>query len=278
MAAMKVLELFGGIGACSKALERLGIDIEIVDYVEIDKYAVTSFNAIHNTNFEPQDIRNWDKDIEVDLIMHGSPCQDFSIAGNQAGGDKGSGTRSSLMYETIRIVGKLKPKFVVWENVRNLLSAKHRHNFDAYLQSMESLDYKNYYEVLNAKDYGIPQNRERVFTISIKNDIEKEFIFPQKQELKIKLKDLLEDEVDNKFYLSDKAFQYALNTDFEQCKLKNRLPKDGICPKCIQVAQMYGTKKEPNPQAGRIYDPSGISPTMDSCSGGNRMPKILIKD
>ena len=186
----KILELFGGIGACSKALEKLGIDYEIADYVEIDKYAVKSFNAIHNTNFEPQDITIWDKDIEVDLIMHGSPCQDFSLAGKQAGGDKDSGTRSSLMYETIRIVEKLKPTYVVWENVKNLLSKKHRHNFDAYLEAMEQLGYKNYYQVLNAKDYGIPQNRERVFTISILGD--ESFEFPEKQELKLKLKDMLE--------------------------------------------------------------------------------------
>lgn len=158
---IKLLELFGGIGACSKALERLGINYNIIDYVEIDKYAVKSFNAIHNTNFESQDIRTWDKDVEVDLIMHGSPCQDFSIAGKQAGGDEDSGTRSSLMYETIRIVEKLKPKYVVWENVKNLLSKKHRHNFDAYLEKMEQLGYTNYYQILNAKDYGIPQNRER---------------------------------------------------------------------------------------------------------------------
>lgn len=198
---MKILELFGGIGACTKALERLDIDYEIADYVEIDKYAVKSFNAIHNTNFEPQDICKWDKDIEVDLIMHGSPCQDFSIAGNQAGGDKDSGTRSSLMYETIRIVDKLKPKYVIWENVKNLLSKKHRHNFDAYLKTMESLGYTNYYQVLNAKDYEIPQNRERVFTISIRNDIDTGYAFPRPQELKLKLIDMLEDEVDEKYYL-----------------------------------------------------------------------------
>lgn len=198
----RILELFGGLGACSEACENLGIPYEIVDYVEIDKYAVNSFNAMHGTNFKPQDIKEWDKDIEVDLIMHGSPCQDFSLAGKNAGGDKGSGTRSSLMYETIRIVGKLKPKYVIWENVKNLISKKHKHNFDAYLESMEQLGYKNYYQVLNAKDYGIPQNRERIFTISIRNDINKVFEFPPKQELHLKLKDLLEDEVDEKYYLS----------------------------------------------------------------------------
>lgn len=195
---LKVLELFGGIGACTAALKRLGIDFEVADYVEIDKYAVASYNAINKTNFEPQDITKWDKDIEVDLIMSGSPCQDFSLAGLGKGGDKGSGTRSSLMYENIRIIEKLKPKYVIWENVKNLLSKKHIHNFNAYLEAMEELGYYSYYQVLNAKDYGIPQNRERVFTVSIRKDINKLFTFPPKQELKLKLKDLLEDEVDEK--------------------------------------------------------------------------------
>ena len=220
---IKVLELFGGIGACSKALEILGIDYEIVDYVEIDKYAVKSFNAIHNTNFQTQDICKWDKDINVDLVMHGSPCQDFSLSGKQAGGDEGSGTRSSLMYETIRIVNKLKPKYVIWENVKNLLSKKHKHNFDSYLEIMESLGYKNYYKVLNAKDYSIPQNRERVFTISIRNDIDKEFVFPEQQELKLKLKDMLEDEVDEKYYLSEQAINGRLTTNYQKYKLEENV-------------------------------------------------------
>lgn len=212
---LKVLELFAGIGACSKALENLGIEHEIVDAVEIDKYAIAAFNAIHGTNFEPQDITKWDKDIECDLIMHGSPCQDFSIAGLQAGGDEGSGTRSSLMYETLRIVEKLKPKYVIWENVKNLLSQKHRHNFNAYLASMHALGYSNYYQVLNAKDYGVPQNRERVFTISIRKDnvvydgpdliidTNQTFKFPPRRPLTRRLKDVLEDNVDEKYYLSD---------------------------------------------------------------------------
>ena len=194
-------------GACSKALERLGIEHEIIDAVEIDKYAIESFNAIHNTNFDVQDITIWDKDIEVDLIMHGSPCQDFSVAGLNKGGDEGTGTRSSLMYETIRIVDKLKPKYVIWENVKNLLSQKHRHNFDRYLEEMEELGYSSYYQVLNSKDYGIPQNRERVFTISVRKDIDKRYTFPYKEELKLRLKDMLEENVNQKYYLSDKAIE-----------------------------------------------------------------------
>lgn len=216
MSKLKVLELFGGIGACSKALSKLKIDYEIVDYVEIDKFAVASFNAINNTDFKPQDICNWDKDIEVDLIMHGSPCQDFSLAGKQEGGDEGSGTRSSLMYETLRIVEKLKPKYVIWENVKNIISKKHKHNFDNYLEKMNELGYCNYWQILNAKDYGIPQNRERVFTISIRKDIKNDYKFPDKKELKLKLKDFLEDNVDDKYYLNARAINYVLDIDEKQ--------------------------------------------------------------
>lgn len=182
-----------------------------------------SYNAIHNTNFKPQDIREWDKDIDVDLIMHGSPCQDFSVAGKGAGGDEGSGTRSSLMYETIRIVNKLKPKYVIWENVKNLLSKKHKHNFDKYVDIMLEGGYNSYYQVLNAKDYGIPQNRERVFTISIRQDIDTGYTFPEKQELKLKLKDMLENNVDEKYYLSDKAIQGRLTTNYEKYKLEENI-------------------------------------------------------
>lgn len=212
---IKVLELFAGIGACSKALENLGIEHEIVDAVEIDKYAIKAFNAIHHTSFEPQDIRTWDKDIKVDLIMHGSPCQDFSIAGKQAGGDEGSGTRSSLMYETLRIVEKLQPKYVIWENVKNVLSKRHVHNWDKYAERMEELGYTNYCQILNAKDYGIPQNRERVFTISIKDYYDTEynctlaidFDFPKPKQLEKRLKDFLETNVDEKYYLSEEKVQ-----------------------------------------------------------------------
>ena len=210
MKEITILELFGGIGALTKAFKNCGIPYRVVDYVEIDKYATASYNAMNDTNFEPQDICKWDKDIKVDLIMHGSPCQDFSIGGYQKSGDKNSGTRSSLMWETVRIVEKIKPKCVIWENVKNLLSEKHKHNFQAYLDVMESLGYKNYYKVLNAKDYGLPQNRERVFTISLldnqteNNDdlsvFVNDFVFPDTKELKLCVKDLLEDNVDDYFY------------------------------------------------------------------------------
>ena len=247
---IRVLELFAGIGACSKAMENLGIEHEIVDAVEIDKYAIAALNAIHGTNFEPQDITKWDKDIECDLIMHGSPCQDFSIAGKQAGGDEGSGTRSSLMYETLRIVDKLRPKYVIWENVKNLLSKKHVHNWNAYAEYMEELGYVNYCQVLNAKDYGVPQNRERVFTVSIRvpgpipEAIKKMiFAFPPRRPLSKRLKDVLEDDVDEKYYLSDEQVAGLINSNYDQNK--------------------------------RFYDPVGLSPTLSTMGGGQREPKVI---
>lgn len=221
---LKVLELFAGIGACSKALTNLGIEHEIVDAVEVDPYAVKSFNAVHGTNFEPQDITKWDKDINVDLIMHGSPCQDFSSAGLQKGGDKDSGTRSSLMYETLRVVEKLKPKYVIWENVKNLLSKKHIHNFENYIRQMELLGYNSTYKVLNAKDYGVPQSRERVFTVSIRKDFPYDFHFPATLPAK-KLTDILEPEVDESFYKMTPLQQEVWDRAFEKKLIE---PNDAI--------------------------------------------------
>lgn len=169
MNKLKILELFSGIGALTKALERLNIEHEIVDAVEIDKYAVASYNAIHNTNFEPQDITKWDKDIEVDLICGGFPCQDISLAGQQKGIIKGE-TRSGLMYEMMRIIHKLKPKYVIAENVRNLLSNKFRPQLEEYLCFLNDNGYKVTMDILNSKEYGIPQSRERIFIIGVKDE------------------------------------------------------------------------------------------------------------
>lgn len=259
MRKLKILELFAGIGACSTALKRIGIDLEIVDAVEIDKYAMASFNAIHGTNFKVQDIIEYNKVFEgLDLITHGSPCQDFSVAGKQAGGDLGSGTRSSLMYETIRIVGQNRPKYVLWENVKNLLSAKHKHNFDKYIETMNTLGYNSYYQVLNAKDYGIPQNRERVYTISIRKDIDKgNFVFPQKEELKLRLKDMLEDEVEEKYYLSDEISSKYIPVS-ENGNVKGKLVMN---------------KWQDNMK--RIYDIEKYSPALNTMQGGNTEPKII---
>ena len=211
---IKVLELFGGIGAFTQALKRCGIDYEIADYVEIDKYAVKSYNAINGTNFEPQDITEWDKDLDVDFIISGSPCQDFSVAGKQLGGEQGSGTRSSLLWHSVRIIEKLGPKYVLWENVKNVVGKKHRHVFDKYLETMEQLGYRNYWQIMNAKDYGVPQNRERVFMVSIRNDLDRNsFTFPSPWELKMALADVLEEDADQSFFLKDAMVEKFLRNN-----------------------------------------------------------------
>lgn len=261
-------------------------------------------------------------------------CQDFSLAGKQAGGDKDSGTRSSLMYETIRIVEKLKPKYVIWENVKNLLSKKHRHNFDAYLETMESLGYTNYYQVLNAKDYGIPQNRERVFTVSILGNenyefpkgkennnkidrifnfsarqdcrvvydenglcptlvagmgqgggkvpmfIEKPFVFPQKQELKLKLKDLLENKVEEKYYLSDEQVDRIMRSNYNQNRrrIQEKDYCDTLCardwkgPKCVVADYRY--------DEGLRIRKNGLSPCLTTQIGSSSLSgnTLLIKN
>ena len=298
---LKVVEYFGGIGAIRKAFERLGIPHKVVDYVEIDEFAVKSYNAVFGTNFEPQDITKWNKDIDVDLIMHGSPCQDFSIAGLQKGGDEGSGTRSSLMYETLRNVKRLKPKYVIWENVKNLISDKHWHNFQKYLNIMDEFGYNNYYQVLNAKDYGIPQNRERIFTVSIRKDVdERTFYFPDKKPLKLRLKDLLESNVDEKYYLSDDKINAISHWNSYQKPLESVLGQESIAPtltargageehagmvtysddfeKTTNVQNMinsqvnrlgsfYDTEDKTSSQGGSIYDKDGLSPTITTGHG-----------
>ena len=163
---LTMLEFFGGIGAPRRALERLNLDFKVLDYVEIDKFAVKSYNAIYGENYKPQDIREWDKDLNADIIFHGSPCQDFSQAGRGAGGEKQSLTRSSLLWETVRIVETIKPKLVIWENVASVLGKNHKPVVDAYLETLENLGYYSQILKLNAKDYGIPQNRKRVFIVS----------------------------------------------------------------------------------------------------------------
>ena len=143
------------------------------------------------------------------FIVHN--CQDYSIAGLQAGGDEGSNTRSSLMYETLRIVKDIKPKYILWENVKNVLSEQHIHNFDKYITLLENLGYFSYYQVLNAKDFGIPQNRERIYVVSVRNDISKWFFFPSKEPLEKSIKDFLDIDVPEKYYLSNNMLNYCLD-------------------------------------------------------------------
>lgn len=211
MQKIKVLELFAGIGVDRMAMKNLGINFEVVDIVENDKYAIKSYNAIHNTNFEVQDIVEWNKNIDVDLIFHGSPCTNISAAGRREGANRGSGTKSSLVWYSVNIIKSIMPKFVIWENVSTLRNKANKHIFEEYLSILESLGYKNYYKTTSATDYQVPQSRRRVFTVSILGD--EEFNFPNPVKLDMIVQDILEEDVGQKYYLSDAMKRYISNTN-----------------------------------------------------------------
>ena len=209
---LKVIELFAGIGAQAEALSRIGIDYKIIGISEIDKYAIQSYIKLHGNTKNFGDITKIEQLPEADLWTYSFPCTDISMAGKQAGFDIGSGTRSSLLWEVKRLLLKSKetgtlPKYLLMEDVKAIISSKFVDNFNEWLNVLNLLGYKSFYKVLNAIDYGIPQNRERVFVFSIL-DSNADFEFPKPVISNLKLKDMLEDVIDKKYYLSKKLIKY----------------------------------------------------------------------
>lgn len=163
------------------------------------------------TKIEPESLPDFD------LFTYSFPCQDISVAGYQNGLSESSGTRSSLLWECCKIIETKKPEYLMMENVKNLVGCNHKANFLKFLKYLETLGYKNKWKVLNAKDYGIPQNRERVFCISVLDEMNC-FIFPKPEILKIKLNDTLEKEVDERYYLNnDQVLDYPIEQDYSYC-------------------------------------------------------------
>lgn len=223
---IQILELFGGIGSPRVALRNIGVPIKSIDYVEIDEKAVRSYNAMFEKELDhsPQTVVGWN--LQPDILIHGSPCQDFSIAGHQGkatavegrinkgkGADEESGTRSSLMWETVHIIeqmGEWKPTVVIWENVKNVLSKHMVHNFNRYLSYMEMLGYSNSYRVLDARDYGIPQARERCFTVSVLGQNPFDFDLMQKTPMR-NINDFLETgEISNCYMVTQPSVYKAI--------------------------------------------------------------------
>lgn len=208
---MKVLSLFSGIGAFEKALDNSGIPYELVAYCDFDKYASKSYAAIHGVpeTMNLGDITKVDEQKlpkDISLVTYGFPCQDISNAGRMKGlfNEDGTKTRSGLFFEALRIIEATQPRVAIAENVKMLTSKKFAEQFKIVLESLEQAGYNNYFKVVNAKDCGIPQNRERVFIVSIRKDVDAgSFVFPGKISLKLKLKDLLEDEVDEKYFIKN---------------------------------------------------------------------------
>ena len=263
---IRVFEAFAGYGSQRMALDNLGIEHEIVAISEIDKFAIKSYEAIHGETNNLGDISKIKvEDIpDHDLFTYSFPCQDISVAGRQEGFDKGSGTRSGLLWECERVITNKKPKYLLMENVKNLVGKKFMKGFQEWIDYLDSVGYSNYWQVLNAKDYGIPQNRERVFMVSILGEHEP-FEFPKPTKLEKRLKDILEPEVDEKYYLSTERSKQLISTI-----------TDGgadIEPKLRQVAR-YDTDTRKNSNRFRTYDPNGISPALSTMGGGGLEPHI----
>ena len=211
---LRVFTAFSGYDSQCMALDKLGIDYELVGWSEIDKYAIQAHNAVYpqwaDRNFGDISKIDWAEVPDFDLFTMSSPCQDFSSVGMQRGGAEGSGTRSSLLWECRKAILAKRPKYVVFENVKALVSAKFLPYFNKWQSELAGYGYRNFAKVLNAKDYGVPQNRERIFMISIL-DADAYYHFPEPMPLDKRLKDVLEQNVDERYYLSDKLVNYVFS-------------------------------------------------------------------
>ena len=284
---IKVLSLFSGIGAFERACCRIGLDWELVNYCEIDRWASLSYSMVNqcSESLNLRDVRTVTaetvRDRQVDLITYGFPCQDISIAGKQQGfvNDSGESTRSGLFFEALRIIKELRPRYAIAENVKALTSKKFKNEFATVLSSLEEAGYNNYWRVLNAKDYGIPQNRERVFIVSIRKDADEgDFQFPDKEPLMLRLRDMLEpaESVDEKYYLSTE--REGVRRLIAELEARYSLPaaaRIGDTPVICQVGNIVDNPNRDS-QRGRIYDPSGLAPTLNTVGGGGLEAKIVI--
>lgn len=309
---------------------------KLVNFCEFDKYATSSYCAIHNENENKNlgDITKVDetKLESFNMICGGSPCQDFSVAGKQKGSvwtckdcgheynpltvhwserDKcpccGSNniekTRSSLLVEYLRVIRANKPNFGMYENVKNIVGKQFKDTFKMFTDELDEYGYNVYWKVLNAKDYGIPQNRERVYLIFIKKELDNgKFTYPEPFDNGMRLKDILEENVDEKFYISkDKVQRFLTNLNnedallYDACQVKRegksreyndfcptltardykdpRLVNDNVVKQIGTISKCEGNWK--NPQVGRIYSTDGCSPTLNTCGGGSHEPKIV---
>lgn len=274
---IRIFEAFAGYGSQSLALERLKKDypdfeFEVVGISEIDKYAIQAYNALHPgiTNYGDISKIEWEKVPDFDLLTYSFPCTDISNAGQQKGFEEGSGTRSSLLWECRKAIIAKKPKYLLMENVKALVSKKFFPMLKNWIRELQEYGYTNFMQVLNAKDYGVPQNRERVFMVSILDENAK-YEFPEPFPLEKRLKDVLEDEVDEKYYLCDKMLNYfnRVNSDTTHCH--NFTPK-GENDTAFTIRTAPGNRVDDNfikvegycsnSQNGRVINPDGISQSV----------------
>ena len=320
---IRLIELFAGVGSQAMALRDLGADFEHYRVIEFDRFAVASYNAIHGTNFTPTDICEVggklgivDTDKYTYILTYSFPCQDLSLAGKGRGMSKGTGTRSGLLWEVERILNETEelPQVLLMENVPEVKSANNKDDFHAWQDFLTRKGYTNYVDVLNAKNFGVAQNRERCFMVSILGEYN--YKFPQSIPLTKTVNDYLEDAVDEKYYInSEKAM--SLIKDLEERgglsgARTNKIQDVGFVdrgdgkkhqsntvynPNGIARTLYAGDSKDPmrivtrqvgniagnqesfggNPQTGRVYGPDGLRPTLNTMQGGGREPKFIVE-
>lgn len=307
--SIRVIELFAGIGAQASALERLGIEHERVAVAEFNDAAYKVYCALHGDTPNLGDVTKIEHLPECDLLTYSSPCQDISIAGHKAGLQKGSGTRSATLWDVGRLLEDMKernclPEVLLMENVDSILFKHARPDFDMWVRELEDLGYTNSFEVLNAKDHGVPQNRKRMFMVSTLTL--GKFEFPKPRPLTKRLKDVLEEDVPESFYLSDERI-----ANYERSRKAQEEKGNGFGVQMMDVDKekvAHTVVTHPSKDAGnivilpngqsepglkiagdlhkdgyldimnRVYDQDGISPTIHTCAGGGMVPKVDVTD
>ena len=311
---IRLIELFAGIGSQAKALKRIGANFEHYRICEFDKYAIKSYNAIHGTDFTTSDITHITADdlriVDTDkycyIMTYSFPCQDLSLAGKQKGMAKGENTRSGLLWEVERLLNECSelPQILLMENVTQVHGKKNKEHFDEWIAFLESKGYSNYWKDLNAKNFGIPQNRNRTFMVSVLGEYE--YKFPEEFPLELRLKDMLEVSVDEKFYIERNrygniifeptgnnvkvvGYMTGINGRFEKHQSNTVYNVDGVCPteyagqgkdpfKIIDTPRLvpkliggvgekiFGTQYR---QGNRIYDGEAIAMALGAAPVGN---------
>ena len=285
---IKVLSLFSGIGAFERACCRIGLDWELVNYCEIDRWASLSYSMVNqcDESLNLRDVRTVTaetvRDRLVDLITYGFPCQDISIAGKQQGfvNDSGESTRSGLFFEALRIIKELRPRYAIAENVKALTSSKFKNEFATVLSSLEEAGYNNYWRVLNAKDYGIPQNRERVFIVSIRRDVDEgDFQFPDKLPLTKTLKDMLEPKVDEKYYINNERAKNLIEQIKSRYIITESTPVDGTIlePRAKEVCNCIAARYDAGIQNQKSIGCMVVEPYKDPIVIGSMQAHAAVK-
>ncbi|MCY8282874.1 DNA (cytosine-5-)-methyltransferase [Bacillus inaquosorum] len=298
MSKLSVMSLFSGIGAFEAALRNIGVDYELSGFSEIDKYAIKSYCAIHNVDEQCNfgDVSKIDKKTlpDFDLLVGGSPCQSFSVAGHRKGFED---TRGTLFFQYIETLKEKQPKFFVFENVKGLINHDKGNTLNVMAETFSEVGYRIDLELLNSKFFRVPQNRERIYIIGIREDLienddwtidktRQDVLIKGKKRLKDlnikrfrfnwplqsivhkRLKEILEKYVDEKYYLSEEKTK-SLIEQLEATQQKEYETKEPLMVGHVDLKGHDAIK--------RVYSPEGVSPTLTTMGGGHREPKIAIE-